>query len=161
MRGYFGIGVWQPKTEVNIGTLWRHAYLYGAAFMFVIGRRYSKQCSDTPKAYRHIPLWQFETFDDFSRVPIYDCQLVAIELDKRSILLPRFEHPRRAIYLLGAEDHGLAPQILDRAVHIVQIPTPQPQSMNVASAGTIVMYDRYVKSLEMAESVKKAQPGRG
>jgi tRNA(Leu) C34 or U34 (ribose-2'-O)-methylase TrmL len=30
-RGFFGVAVWKPKTEVNVGTLWRSANVFGAA----------------------------------------------------------------------------------------------------------------------------------
>lgn len=30
-RGYFEIGVYHPKTPMNVGTLWRSAYQLGAA----------------------------------------------------------------------------------------------------------------------------------
>ncbi|MHC4621254.1 MAG: RNA methyltransferase [Planctomycetota bacterium] len=147
MRGYLGIGVYHPKTQHNIGTLWRHAYLYGAAFIFTIGHRYSKQCSDTQKTHRHIPLFQYEDLAAFINSRVYDCQIVAVELHQSSVSLPEFKHPKRAIYILGAEDHGLPTDVLSIAHQIVQIPTPKPQSMNVATAGSIVMYDRYVKAI--------------
>jgi tRNA G18 (ribose-2'-O)-methylase SpoU len=119
--------------------------LYGAAFIFIIGKRYKKQCSDTQHTYRHIPLWQFETYDEFTKSPIYDCQMVAVELHEQSTSLQGFDHPRRAVYLLGAEDNGLPLSVINKAVHIVQIPSAKPQSMNVATAGTLIMYDRFVK----------------
>lgn len=49
-RGYFGIGIYNPKTETNMGTLWRSAYNFGADFIFTIGMRYKKMGSDTAKA---------------------------------------------------------------------------------------------------------------
>jgi tRNA G18 (ribose-2'-O)-methylase SpoU len=144
MRGYFGIGILHTKTEANVGTLWRSAYLYGAAFIFTIGRRYKAQCSDTPKTPRHIPLYEYDTIEEL-RIP-HDCPLIGIELAESAIALPEFKHPERAIYLLGAEDHGLTKEAIDRCHQLVQIPSLQPQSLNVASAGTVLMYDRFVKS---------------
>lgn len=144
-RGYFGIGVYHPKTEVNIGTLWRHATLYGAAFIFTIGKRYAKQHADTTQASRHLPLINYPTWEVFHEARPYDAPLVCIELVDGAISLPTFQHPERAIYLLGAEDHGLPSSVLDEAQHTVIIPCLKPQSMNVATAGTLVMYDRYLK----------------
>lgn len=143
-RGYFGIGVYHPKTAENIGTLWRHAYLYGADFLYTIGRRYQPQASDTARAYRHIPLYHYLTFDDFyDRLP-YGARLVCIELDTKAAPLPEANHPQQAVYLLGAEDHGLPKEILF-GHQTIQIPALREQSMNVAVAGTLVMYDRYLK----------------
>ena len=144
-RGFFGIGVYQPKTEENIGTLWRHAYLYGASFIFTIGRRYKKQGSDTCKAYRHIPLYNYPTYEDFRKAMPYGAQLVCVELHEQAKSLPSVNHPQQAIYLLGAEDHGIPFSIL-WGNQAIQIPAAHPASMNVAVAGTLVMYDRFLKT---------------
>ena len=104
MRGYCGIGIYNGKTEVNVGTLWRSAYCFDADFIFTIGKRYKKQASDTVQAHRHIPLWHFDTFEDFHKHIPYDCQLVGVELCDGAKQLETFVHPERAIYILGQED---------------------------------------------------------
>jgi tRNA G18 (ribose-2'-O)-methylase SpoU len=143
MRGYFGIGIWHAKTENNVGTLWRSAYLLGASFVFTVGRRYRKQASDTATTWRHIPLFHFEDVDALIRHMPYSCPLVGVELDPRAHPVTRFIHPERACYLLGAEDHGLSPDVRNRCHALVQL--PGEFSMNVAAAGTIVLYDRLAK----------------
>ena len=144
MRGYFGIGVFHSKTAENIGTLWRSAYNLGADFIFTIGKRYSKQCSDVSKAWRKIPLYHYENYEDFRRHIPYDCRLVAIELDNKAKDLKLFTHPERCIYLLGAEDHGLPQTIIDQCQETVMINSNL--CMNVAVAGSIVMYDRQINA---------------
>lgn len=144
-RGFFAVGVYHPKTEANIGSLYRTAYLYGAAYVFTVGRRYATQASDTPKTSRHIPLFHFDTIEDAIKHLPHSTPMVGVELDERSELLPEFKHPDRAAYLLGAEDGGIPPKVLDLCHHVIQIPSVQPQSMNVAVAGSLVIYDRYVK----------------
>ena len=141
MRGYFGVGIYHPKREVNIGTLWRSAFIFGASFIFTIGRRYKRQGSDTTASFRHIPLWNFKTYKEFKEHIPYDCRLVCIEMDKKAVLLDKFVHPRRAIYLLGAEDHGLPPRILKDNI-VVQIPTVKPISLNVSVSGSIILSHR-------------------
>ena len=145
MRGYFGIGVYRAKTEENVGTLWRSAFLYGASFIFTIGARYKHQATDTVKSYRHIPLWTFPCYEEFQGHIPYGSQVVCIELHEKARSLPETHHPQQAIYLLGSEDDGLPEEIL-YGKQTIQIPTLLPHSMNVAVAGTLVMYDRYVKS---------------
>jgi tRNA G18 (ribose-2'-O)-methylase SpoU len=143
MRGYFGIGIENTKNERNVGTLWRSASNFEAAFMFTAGRRYHHQCSDTLKAWRHIPLLQFA---DISELVIpHSCLLVGVEIVGQSIDLIEFEHPERAIYLLGAEDHGLSKAAIDRCHQFVEIPSHR--CLNVAVAGAIVMYDRLAKAV--------------
>lgn len=140
MRGYFGIGIENTKTEMNIGTLWRSAHIMGASFIFTIGKRYKKQPSDTMKSWRAIPLYTYADFDEFYNILPYDCQLVGVELDEKAIPVERFVHPERCIYLLGAEDHGLTRNALNGCHKLVQL--PGSYCMNVAVAGSLIMYDR-------------------
>ena len=147
MRGYFGIGIYSPKNEVNIGGLWRSAYIFGAAFIFTVGRRYHRQASDTICAPRHIPLLNYLTYDDFREHQPSDCQVICVENNNGAASLVGFHHPERAIYLLGAEDNGIPSKILERHQSVI-IESSQPYSLNVATAGTIVMYDRFTKRKE-------------
>lgn len=144
MSGYYGIGIFHGKTGVNLGTLWRSAYQLGAAFAFTVGRRYRPQASDTTKAWRSIPLFDWMDFEMFLAhgVP-YDCPIVAVEMGGTD--LRRITHPARCIYLLGAEDYGLPPDILRRCHSTVSIPSERMDSYNVAVAGSIIMYDRFAK----------------
>src|SRR5574341_227903 len=98
-RGYFLIGIYQPKHTENIGTLWRSAYQLGATGVFLIGRRFPQQPTDTLKTARHIPHFWYETFEDFQAHRPIDCPLIAIEMN--GITLYDYVHPQRAIYLLG------------------------------------------------------------
>jgi len=144
MRGYCGIGIYHPKHEVNIGTLWRSAMIYEADFLFTIGRRYKHQSSDTIGATRHVPLWHFASYDQFrDNMPL--ASLICVEITDDSHGLGHYAHPQRAIYMLGAEDNGIPGRILSKCEAVVTIPSPRPLCLNVATAGTIVLYDRYTK----------------
>lgn len=143
MKGYYGVAVYRPRHEDNVGTLWRSAKTYDAAFLATVGRRYEPQSSDTCKAPLSVPLHHYADLDDLIAHLPHGCPLVGVELDDRSVSLARFRHPMRALYLLGAEDNGLPPTVLERCHHVVQIPTPQPWSLNVAVAGSMVMAHRY------------------
>lgn len=143
-RGYFGIGIFNGKCKQNIGTLWRSATILGADFIFVIGKRYEHQCSDTLKTPRHIPLYTYENADDFFRHVPYDCPVVAVEIDDNSIMLDEYKHRQRCIYLLGAEDGGISKNVLTRCKEVVQI--RGDYCYNVAVAGSIIMYDRAIKT---------------
>lgn len=143
MRGYFGIGIFHGKAEVNLGTLWRSASLMGAAFIFTIGKRYKKQASDTMQSWRHIPLYNYENLDEFYRALPYDCRIVGIELHPDAKPIKEYKHLERCIYLLGAEDNGLSNEAVMACHELVQL--PGKHSMNVAVAGSIVMFDRLNK----------------
>lgn len=152
-RGYSGIAIYHPKSEINVGTLWRTAFLYDAAFIATIGHRYHKQASDTPGTSNHIPLFSYASFDEFYDNLPHDCQLVGVELDDTAVSLTEFNHPQRSVYLLGAEDHGIPGKILDRCHRKVMIPTVREFSMNVSVAGSLVLFDRYTKQERLSMAV--------
>jgi tRNA G18 (ribose-2'-O)-methylase SpoU len=144
-RGYFGIGIVAGKSPENVGGLWRSAHALGAAFIFTVGHRYPKQPTDTTKAWRHIPLMEFDSPGAFMDAQPKDCRIVAVECGKgRPKPLVNFNHPERAIYMLGAEDSGLPDDALEAADHLVVI--PGDYCLNVATAGSILMYDRIAKA---------------
>jgi len=75
----------------------------------------------------------------------HDAQLVGLELDPRAEPVESFCHQERAVYLLGAEDHGLSKAAMQRCQHLVQL--PGRASLNVAVAGSVVLYDRHAKAV--------------
>lgn len=139
-RGYFGIGIENQKTPSNLGMLWRSAFNFGAAFLFTIHRRYPPQVSDTVKAWRHVPLHNYEDLAAFLASCPLDCYLIGIELHEHATPLQRFTHPERAVYLLGSEDRGLSDEALKECDRVVQIESRM--CLNVAVAGSIVMWHR-------------------
>lgn len=111
-QGFFGIGIQNGKTPENLGVLWRSAQNMGASYIFTIGNRYAKQACDTHKAVGAMPYFHYKTFEDFySNLP-KGAMLVGVELTEDAEPLETFNHPRRCVYLLGAEDHGLSNQAL-------------------------------------------------
>jgi tRNA (guanosine-2'-O-)-methyltransferase len=142
-RGYFGIGIENAKKGVNVGTLWRSAYCLGAAFIFTVGRRCPREASDTVKAWRHIPLLEYADTEDFLAHRPYDCELIGVELCEQAKPLETFRHPERAIYLLGPEDGSLSAVAQAACQSVVQFGSRY--CLNVAAAGTVVMYDRQTK----------------
>lgn len=141
-KGYYGIGIYETKEETNIGTLWRSAQNFGADYIFTIGKRYKKQRTDTCKTWRNIPLFHYENWNDFQNHLPKDCELVFIEQTEDSKDLKEFIHPKQAVYILGAEDKGIPNELMfgHRKVEI-----DSPMCLNVAVAGSIVMYDRNCK----------------
>ena len=142
-NGYFGIGVLNMKSACNYGTLFRTAQILNADFIFLIGSRFKRQSSDTMCSWRHMPLFEYKDIQDFNDHRPYDCKLVGIELDQKAIPIKNYYHPKRACYLLGAEDHGLTKSALSICQELVQL--PGERSMNVSVAGSIVLFDRIMK----------------
>lgn len=156
MSGYFGVAVYHPKHETNIGTLWRSSKTYGASMLATVGRRYKSQSSDTCKAPNSVPMFHYQNIDQLVYGLPHGCPLIGVELDPRAVSLTEFVHPTRGLYLLGAEDHGLPIDVLDRCHYVVQIPTPAPWSLNVAVAGTLILHDRETK--KSAAHARAVQP---
>ena len=140
---FFGIGIYNGKTPENLGVLWRSAQNLGASFIFTIGNRYAKQACDTHKAFGALPYFHYATFEDFYQHLPKGAMLIGVEQDDRAVPLESFEHPKRCVYLLGAEDHGLSKIAREKSHHLVAFKSPK--SLNVAVAGSIVMYDRQMK----------------
>ena len=140
MRGFFGIGIEHSKSEVNVGTLWRSAHILGALFIFTVGRRYTAQSSDVKKTWRSIPCFNFSTLEDLKQHLPLETILIGIEMAAGAEAVDRFTHPERACYILGAEDHGMSKAALGLCYRVIRL--PGNDCLNVAVAGSIVMYDR-------------------
>lgn len=137
---FFGIGIQNGKTPENLGVLWRSAQNMGASFIFTIGNRYAKQACDTHNAVKAMPYFHYNTFEDFYNHLPKGARIVGVELTDTAESLETFHHPRRCVYLLGAEDHGLSKRAIEKSHYIIKFNSKL--SVNVAVAGSIVMYDR-------------------
>lgn len=137
---YFEIGIFEPKTDQNVGTLWRTAYQLGASGIFTIGGKVKQQPSDTYKSDRHIPTRHYQDFDQFLKYKPENAILVGIEMG--GVPLERFTHPKQCIYLLGNENYGLPQNVIDQCDKLVSLSSINKPSYNVAVAGAIVMYSR-------------------
>ena len=87
-----------------------------------------------------MPYYGFETVEAL-RLP-QRCSLVGVEFLDDAVDLPSFRHPRCAAYVLGQERGLLSPALMECLDHVVKIPTRF--SLNLASAGAIIMYDRLI-----------------
>ena len=142
-QGFFAIGIYRHKTEHNIGTLWRSAFVLGSSYIFTVGKKYKKQTSDVTRTWSRIPLFYYPEMEDLLQNIPYDCRIVGIEIDENAIPRAEFEHPLRAIYLLGSEDFGLPPAVKEKCHFLVRL--PGNSSLNVAVTGGIVLHDRITK----------------
>lgn len=140
MRGYAAVGLFNSKTEANVGGAMRAAGCYGASLVVIQGQRFKRCPTDTIKAWRHIPLIQND--DLFSAIP-YDCVPIAIEIVDGAKSLEEFSHPERGFYVFGPEDGTLPPSIVSKCRHVVSIPTKY--CMNLAATVNVVLYDRIAK----------------
>lgn len=143
-EGFFGIGIYHPEQQENLGSLWRSAYILGASFIFTIGKnKFVKESSDVTHAWNKIPLYTHTDFDGFYDALPYSTQLIGVEMHEDAIAVNHFEHPHRAVYLLGCESSGLPSKVINRCHKLVSL--PGNFSLNVATAGAVLLYDRITK----------------
>jgi tRNA(Leu) C34 or U34 (ribose-2'-O)-methylase TrmL len=94
--------------------------------------------------WRHIPVIHCDLMDAIPQ----ECDVVVVELCDRAKPLNTFHHPERAFYIFGPEDGSVPKEIIERAKHVVQVPTKH--CMNLAATVNVVLYDRMAKQMKEA-----------
>lgn len=145
-RGFAALGLVNPKSRENVGSVLRAAGCYDASMVVISGTRpdhfMGRINTDTQKAYRHIPT--LRVADIFDVCP-YDCVPVAVDLLPDAVSLVNFQHPERAFYIFGPEDGTLRYQVTHRCKYAVQVPTNF--CMNLAATVNVILYDRLAKQM--------------
>lgn len=144
-RGYSIIGLFNPKTDANVGSVLRAVGCYGSKAVFIAGKRnkYRKAGTDTQKQYKHTPLI---LVDDLHSVIPYECVPVAVDLLEDAKSLVEYQHPERAFYIFGPEDGTLGIQITSWCKDKIYVPTKY--CMNLAATVNVILYDRMAKGLK-------------
>ncbi len=139
-----------PKSAVNVGMVVRLASCFGFKQVWYTGGRVDAEIrargrmprEERMKGYRNVDIinydYPLEQFD--GAVP------VAIEVRDNAEPLHMFEHPENAVYVFGPEDGSIAKPVMHCCHRVVQIPTRH--CLNLATAVSIVMYDRLLKSFQ-------------
>ncbi len=141
---YFGIGIENGKNIDNLGLLWRTAENFGAGFIFTIGARYKKNITDIYNSFQRVPLYNYENVEELYNHLPYSCRLVGVENSDGAGDIYGYAHLKRAVYLLGAEDHGITRKAASLCHEIIKIPC-EKGCFNVSIAAGVVMYDRRLK----------------
>ncbi|MFZ3511639.1 RNA methyltransferase [Vibrio harveyi] len=139
------IGLYNPKSPTNVGAVLRAAGCYDAAQVRYNGTRYSRAVkfqTDTQNSQERIQLVEME---DLTANVADDVEIVCVELVVGATALPYFTHPENAIYVFGPEDGSLPQEMVDKAHHVVYVPTHG--CMNLAATVNVVLYDRMAKTL--------------
>ncbi len=143
MRGFYGIGLHNPKSSLNVGSVLRAAGNYNAAFVAQSGKRCGPGITDTMKQYRHMPYFRISNLKEI--IP-YDCVPVAVDIVEGASSLFDYVHPERAFYIFGPEDGTLNEEILSWCRDIIYVPTNR--CMNLAATVNVILYDRVAKRYE-------------
>jgi len=138
------IGLVDPQSPANVGSVLRAAGCFGVDAVVYSGTRFARASrfhTDTQHAGRTIPLTAVASLPE--SVPP-GARLVCVELAEGAIPLPEFRHPEHAFYLFGPEDGTLGQELIDRADAVVYVPTVG--CLNLAAAVNVVLYDRLAKA---------------
>lgn len=147
-RGFAYIGLYNPKSLENYGSVLRAAGCFDVSLVAAQGvrfpknRRISNACTDPSKACLHIPTIEVEDIMDvipFGAVP------VAIEFIQSARSLVDYVHPERAFYIFGPEDGSVPKSVLSKCRDTVYIPAEF--CLNLAATVNVVLYDRLQKQL--------------
>ena len=148
------IGLINPKSPENVGSVMRAAGNFRVDSVFYTGKRYPRALKLKPgtvdmsrKVSQHIPLSEAVCLIDDAPE---NMRIVCVEFAENAIPLPAYQHPHNAFYIFGPEDGSISQEIIDRADAVVYIPTIG--CMNLSATVNVVLYDRTAKSSQRFES---------
>ena len=142
------IGLINPKSPDNVGSVMRAAGNYRVDAVFYTGERYPNALKRNPnspntsrKVSEKIPLTAVSCLIDDA---VRDMKIVCVELAENATALTEFEHPENAFYIFGPEDSTIEQAVIDRADAVVYVPTVG--CMNLAATVNVLLYDRLAKT---------------
>lgn len=147
------IGLSNPKSPENVGSVMRASGNYGVDSVYYTGSRYPRAVElnpDIPKMSRSVSqgvslsgvACLLDTVAD-------DMDIVCVEFAINAVPLPEYQHPKNAYYIFGPEDGTLSQEIIDRAEAVVYVPTVG--CMNLSATVNVLLYDRLIKSYQSIE----------
>ena len=143
-KPYCAIGLSNPKSPSNVGSVVRACGCFSADQIFYTGIRYDRAepfYTDTANRRHEIPL---TNIDCLTEPPISPgVRLVCVELCENALPLTDYNHPEQAVYLFGPEDYSLSQETIDKADDVVFIPTIG--CLNLSASVNLVLYDRMIK----------------
>ena len=85
--------------------------------------------------------FEYQEVPDFDTLRADGYEIIGLEQDGRSIMLPTYHPPAKVALLLGEEVHGLTPELLAECKTLLEIPmVGQKESFNVSVATGIALY---------------------
>lgn len=146
-RNDFALVALNFSKGVNVGTLIRTSNLFLSREIIVVG---SKQFNTAAAVGTHHyeNVWHAREWPearDYLREKGYS--LVGVECRRGGYDLRYFRHPEKPAFILGNECFGIPREILTECDYITWIPMwGAAKSLNVGTAGAIVMYDWILKN---------------
>jgi len=157
------IGLTNPKSPSNVGSVMRAAGNYKVQQVLYTGTRYQhaiqyadkKHNTDTQNVLGKIPLTPVDNFVDvkiqLANLP-QTTKVICVDLVEGATPLPHFQHPEHAIYIFGPEDGTVSQAVIDIADEVVYMPTVG--CMNLAASVNVLLYDRLAKRMLIENQAK-------
>ena len=122
----------------NLGTLLRTALAFG--YKDVILKEGCSQYNEKVLQSTQGAIFELNIINHFEKELVKDYKVLATEI-KGSVELSKAEKGKKHILVLGNEAHGVSEEILELADQRVRIDIRDIESLNVAVAGAIAMYE--------------------
>jgi tRNA G18 (ribose-2'-O)-methylase SpoU len=142
----FAIAVVNMSKEMNIGSILRTAHACAAQELILIGEpsfnTYAAASTEkwTDVCYLETPA------ELVAYAREQGMEIVALESETNAVSMFEATYPRRPLFVLGQEKGGVPPEIMEAAALVVEIPQwGLVPSLNVAAAGSVVIYDHIAK----------------
>lgn len=143
---FVAIGLENPKTPDNVGSVLRAVGCFNAQAVYYTGQRYdiaAKHHTDTKNVQQRVTLARTDDWSALKAQLPEGTKIVCVELALGAMSLPELEHPERALYVFGPEDGSLPKSVVSEADAVVYIPTIG--CLNLAATVNVLLYDRLVK----------------
>ena len=142
------IGLVNPKTPENVGSVMRAAGNFGVDSIYYSGTRYphalksQSGSANTGRQFKqNISVTAVnDLIDDASD----DMKIICVEFAENALSLPDYTHPDKAFYIFGPEDGSISQAMINRADAVIYVPTTG--CMNLAATVNVILYDRLSKS---------------
>lgn len=142
----FAVAVINMSKEMNIGSLLRTAHAAAVRELILVGEpSFNTYAAATTDRWTDVSFLE-TTAELIAHAKEQGMPLVAVEKHARAVPLFEAVYPTRPLFVLGAEKFGVPEDVLDACELIVQIPQwGLVPSLNVAAAGSVVIYDYLAK----------------
>jgi tRNA/rRNA methyltransferase len=154
----------RPRGSGNIGSIARVMKNFGASELAVVGKARTRSFWARAMAVHGRDILAETKFYRTIREAIADCALVVGTTCRAGLYRKHSQTPRdlapeivaaartgKVALLFGPEDHGLSNKDLEHCQLLITVPThPDYQSLNVAQAAVICLYEAYIASLKQA-----------
>jgi len=150
---YCAIGLGNPKSPSNVGSVVRACGCFSADHIFYTGSRYDRAepfYTDTANQRNEIPLTHIDSLTEAPVKP--EVKIISVELCENAVPLTDYRHPEQALYLFGPEDYSLSQETINKSDDVVFIPTTG--CLNLSATVNLLLYDRMIKQTKVLSHIE-------